>query len=425
MKIATLFLFIPLSLNMLYGQENAKTKIVNLEKKFATPDSKYYKSEIKIPEEVVDYYFLQGIPKENTVRKIFEIPIKQGANPITISKETDINKIYTYVSLDTIKKEKTIIVDTNCNLDFSDDKIYTFSLANYAVTKYTKEHDILCPIIQVNYFDKYQNKEVLFYLKLDPYSSDKNRSSYHSDEDYYLEYLWYTCHFWEGTAIIEGKEYMVHANSAKTNDFTQIELGDNPRFLFFQPTDTIFPLNYQINDSVIIDKEIFLLKELNNDKLNLETLGSSHAYNDTTNICIKKLDNKDVSLSEIIKNKYVFIDFWGSWCNPCIASIPKLKELYEKIEGRKDVDVIGIALEYEEKPEKLSSIINNKRIKWGNYWVNKSNVKSLTTPHQRFRVDTYPTYIILNDQGGVVYRTFGSANTQKAIDFFLNLIDNK
>lgn len=41
MKIATLFLFIPLSLNMLYGQENAKTKIVNLEKKFATSDSKY------------------------------------------------------------------------------------------------------------------------------------------------------------------------------------------------------------------------------------------------------------------------------------------------------------------------------------------------------------------------------------------------
>ena len=67
----------------------------------------------------------------------------------------------------------------------------------------------------------------------------------------------------------------------------------------------------------------------------------------------------------------------------------------------------------------------NKRIKWGNYWVNKSNVKSLTTPHQRFRVDTYPTYIILNDQGDVVYRTSGSANTQKAIDFFLNLIDNK
>lgn len=89
------------------------------------------------------------------------------------------------------------------------------------------------------------------------------------------------------------------------------------------------------------------------------------------------------------------------------------------------MDVIGIALEYEEKPEKLSSIINNKRIKWGNYWINNSNIKSLTTPHQIFRVRSYPTYIILNNQGAVVYRTSGSANTQKAIDFFLNLIDNK
>ena len=50
------------------------------------------------------------------------------------------------------------------------------------------------------------------------------------------------------------------------------------------------------------------------------------------------LDSKD------LKGKIVVVDFWATWCGPCIKEIPKYKKLREKLEG-KDVEFIGITLE--------------------------------------------------------------------------------
>lgn len=54
-------------------------------------------------------------------------------------------------------------------------------------------------------------------------------------------------------------------------------------------------------------------------------------------------NGKTVKFSEFTKGKFVFLNFWGTWCSPCKKEIPDIIELYNEMQNQ-NVVVIGIAL---------------------------------------------------------------------------------
>ena len=75
---------------------------------------------------------------------------------------------------------------------------------------------------------------------------------------------------------------------------------------------------------------------------------------------LNDVNGKEIKLSEV-KAKYKLVDFWASWCVPCRASFPHLKELYKKYE-KDGFEVVGIGTADEE--EKWKKAIKEDQTPW-------------------------------------------------------------
>jgi len=64
------------------------------------------------------------------------------------------------------------------------------------------------------------------------------------------------------------------------------------------------------------------------------------------NFTLEDISGKPLSLNDI-KGKVVIVDFWATWCGPCVMSIPELVDLQDKYKA-KGLVVIGISVDDEE-----------------------------------------------------------------------------
>ena len=76
------------------------------------------------------------------------------------------------------------------------------------------------------------------------------------------------------------------------------------------------------------------LKQAGEQGLNYPEIGKSYSFELTT------IDGATIR-SEDLAGKVVLLDFWASWCTPCMAKMPKLKEIYQKLSSR-GFEVIGL-----------------------------------------------------------------------------------
>jgi len=107
-------------------------------------------------------------------------------------------------------------------------------------------------------------------------------------------------------------------------------------------------------------------------------------------------DGEDFS-SDGLKGKTVVLDFWGSWCGPCVASMPDMIKLHKKY-AEQGVVFLGIA---KDKQQDWERFIDKNKLAWPQYLDAGNRVL-----HQ-FAITGYPTYIVLDGEGIVRLRKMG------------------
>jgi len=76
---------------------------------------------------------------------------------------------------------------------------------------------------------------------------------------------------------------------------------------------------------------------------------------------VKTLDGKDLKLANF-QGKVVLLDFWATWCVPCIADMPRLKDLYDAFS--KDERFVMISLSMDRKVETAKEYVAKNKLKW-------------------------------------------------------------
>jgi thiol-disulfide isomerase/thioredoxin len=110
----------------------------------------------------------------------------------------------------------------------------------------------------------------------------------------------------------------------------------------------------------------------------------------------------DFSL-DAVENKYIVLDFWGSWCPPCIRGFPRMKEYYSKY--KESVEFIGINCN--ETEYKWRNAVNKYELSWIQV-INASDINQDVSI--MYGIQNFPSKFILDKNKKIVVKYVGETN---------------
>lgn len=105
----------------------------------------------------------------------------------------------------------------------------------------------------------------------------------------------------------------------------------------------------------------------------------------------KTVDDKEVSLADY-KGKVILVDFWGTWCQPCVEALPQLQMIHEELNSH-GFDVVGIAAD---DVDRLNEFFDKHTLPWKNI-VDPDGKLS-----EHFGIKAYPTTLLIDKKGNHV-----------------------
>ena len=143
------------------------------------------------------------------------------------------------------------------------------------------------------------------------------------------------------------------------------------------------------------------------------SLDQDDKVNADYNFALIDADGQKIPFSSF-EDQVVFINFWATWCPPCVAEMPDIQGLYEEVD-KSDVAFVMISLD--DSFEKAKNFVERKEFDFPIY--------QLASPLPKvYESSAIPTTYVISPQGEIVVAKSGMAkyNTRKFKDFLRELV---
>lgn len=118
--------------------------------------------------------------------------------------------------------------------------------------------------------------------------------------------------------------------------------------------------------------------------------------------------------AEDLAGRVVLLDFWATWCAPCLAELPHLRDLHERY-GDRGLVIIGVALDAIERRD-LRSFLLRHDVDWPQVHERDGTGAAFA---QRFAVEAVPVTVLVDREGRMIARDLRGKALAKVIGTLL------
>jgi cytochrome c biogenesis protein CcmG/thiol:disulfide interchange protein DsbE len=112
------------------------------------------------------------------------------------------------------------------------------------------------------------------------------------------------------------------------------------------------------------------------------------------------LDGKEVSLSSLLKDGPVILDFWATWCKPCIRAFPGLQDLLEKYDER-GLKVVAISVDGPKTKAGVAPLMRSKKYDFRVLFDSDGRVA------RKYNAVAIPRTVLVSPAGEIAFATVG------------------
>jgi len=128
------------------------------------------------------------------------------------------------------------------------------------------------------------------------------------------------------------------------------------------------------------------------------------------------IDGREVDVSQM-RGKVVLVDFWATWCGPCIAELPNLKSVYDRYHD-KGFEVIAISLDSQRDRQKLLDFCKENNLPWPQHFDGKGWANEFA---EKYAIRGIPAMLLVDQDGRLVSTNARGARLESEVKRLLNL----
>ena len=345
--------------------------------------------------------------------------IKFGPAPAAGAKP---DRIYHIVIDEPEGDESRLFVDTNGNGDLTDDAAAEWKSRTYKTqdgkefTQYMGSADL-----QATVGDKPAN------LRINAYRFDKNdpgREKLKTAMFYYRDYAL------EGDISLGGKSYKaLLSDEMTTGDFRGVEpkgeagsgvklyldVNGNGKFdSRGESFDIRAPFNiagttYEIKDMTPAGNTFQIVKS--DKQVDAVPTPPDHSVGKKiTAFDGKTMDGKSVKFPGDYKGKVVLLDFWATWCGPCMMEVPNLVKVYNQFHGS-GFEILGVTFDQPNADDKIKDVMKDKGMTWAQVYEGKGWKTHIGS--DMYAINSIPTAFLVDGDTGEILATGGDLRGEK------------